>query len=320
MIGIEMDKYVTVGEIASNFHLEQITGDEESLKRKVSEPDVNRPGFELTGYVRSSDPLRVVLMGNKEIEYMEQMPEDVQWPRYRKIIQDITPMIIICQDKECPKILYEVAKENNFPIFRSPGETYRLTVDLISFLDEKLAPEDTLYGVLMVVFGKGVLLTGNSGIGKSETALELLQSGQSLVSDDRVDILRVHNQIVGTSPNVLRGMLEVRGIGVVDIERMYGATSIIRKHQIDMVVHLREFDEKEEYDRLGELPTRYTNLLDVQIPTIKLPVSPGRSTSVLVESAVMNFILNEEGYNNSNTFKERIEKQLEENKRKKNEG
>ncbi len=322
MAGLKLNKKVTVREIARYFHLRQMTGDDSSLDRVVTEPDINRPGFELSGYVRRSDPQRIVIMGNKEIEYIKLMARNVQRPRFMSLLNLETPMIIISNDNPLPDILKDVADENNFPVFLTAMETSRLMVDLISFLDESLAVEDTVHGVFVVVYDKGILLTGDSGIGKSETALELIRSGHSLVADDRVDILRVHNTLKGMAPELLRGMLEVRGIGIIDVVRMYGATSMIRRHNIDMVVHLTPFDENKDYDRLGDLPTVYTNLLDVEIPTIELPVSPGRSTSVLVESAVMNFILQEEGYNSSAMFKERVRSHLihinEENQKGKN--
>lgn len=312
-----MDKVVTVKELADYFHLEHLTGDEEALKRTIHEQDVSRPGFELSGYVRSSDPERIVILGNKEIEYMNMMDQDELRHRCEYITGDMSPMIVIAQNHPLPKVLEEVAIEKNFPIFRTPHETARIMVDIITYLDEKLANEDTLYGVLLVVYGRGVLLTGDSGIGKSETALELIQEGQALVADDRVDIIRVHNSIIGTAPNILKGLLEIRGIGIIDIEKMYGAISVIDKHQIDMVVDLTNFNDEVIYDRLGDLTTSYTEILGIQIPTVKIPVSSGRSTSVLVKAAVNNLILEEKGYNSSATFKENLNAFIADNKRNK---
>lgn len=315
MNGIELEKKVTIREIAEEFHLEQLTGNALSLERAVKEPDINRPGFELSGYVRRADPERIVLIGNKEIEYISHMSSEDQYARFRTITEDKTPCIIITRNNPLPEILREVADERNFPIFRTDRATGRLLVDLVTYLDEKLAPEDTIHGVLMVVYGKGVLITGDSGVGKSEAALELIRRGQTLVADDRVDILRVHNELIGTAPELLKGMLEIRGIGIINVERMFGATCYVSRHKIDLQIQLIPMAKSPEYDRIGDDLRRKSTYLGMEIPTICLPVSPGRSTSVLVESAVSNFILQEEGYNSASMFKERLMNYLNEKNR-----
>ncbi len=297
-------KTVTLREMAETFHLERLTGDESTLDRVITEPDVNRPGFELCGYVRDTDPQRIIIIGNKETEYIGHMSEHLQYERFPNLMENRSPCIIVTRNNPVAQIMLDIARQKNFPIFRSTEDTGRLSVDLTTFLDEKLAIEETIYGVLVVVYGKGVLLTGESGIGKSETALELIRDGQTLVADDRVDILRVHSKLIGTAPKLLERMLELRGIGVIDVERMYGATSYVSRHQIDMVIHLTHMDNSPEYDRLGDHIRETSTILDVEVPTIALPVSPGRSTSVLVESAVVNFTLQEEGYNSSQIFQE----------------
>jgi serine kinase of HPr protein (carbohydrate metabolism regulator) len=171
-----------------------------------------------------------------------------------------------------------------------------MVVDLITYLDEKLAEETTVSGVLMSVYGKGVLLLADSGMGKSETALELIRDGQVLIADDRVDLQKIHNSIVGHAPDLLKGMLELRGIGIVDVARMYGANCLMDKHVVDLVINLVKYDPNDEYERLGEVSSRFTRILDILIPTIVLPVRTGRSMRILIESAVTNFILKEEGY------------------------
>jgi HPr kinase/phosphorylase len=203
-----------------------------------------------------------------------------------------------------------VAIERNFPIFRSKSDTFRMMVDLITFLDERLAPEETLSGDLMVVYGKGVLITGESGMGKSEIAMELIRDGQVLVADDRVDVQKIHNNLYGHAPDLLQGMLEIRGIGIIDVERMFGANSTSKRNSIDLVINLVRYDASEEYERIGDEMTHYTSIMGVSVPAMSLPVSPGRSMRALIETAVSNFILKQEGYNSTEEFKERLHSEI----------
>ena len=299
-----------IQEIVDFFSLEQLTGNEQSLNRWVVIPDVNRPGFELSGYFKPTEPRRVVIIGNKEIEYIGHLSDDEQRARFPSITDGLTPMLIITKNNEIPPILKEVAMERNFPVFRTRNDTYRMMVDLITFLDERLAPEETLSGDLMVVYGKGVLITGESGMGKSEIAMELVRDGQVLVADDRVDVQKIHNSLYGHAPELLRGMLEIRGIGIIDVERMFGANNLSPRSRIDLVIHLVKYDASEEYERIGDEMTAYTNIMGVNIPAMSLPVSPGRSMRALIETAVSNFILKEEGYNSTEEFKERLHEML----------
>ncbi|MBR2767790.1 MAG: HPr(Ser) kinase/phosphatase [Solobacterium sp.] len=303
-------KRVMIQEIVDFFSLEQLTGNEQSLNRWVVIPDVNRPGFELSGYFKPTEPRRVVIIGNKEIEYIGHLSDDEQRARFSSFTDGLTPMLIITKNNEIPPILKEVAMERNFPVFRTRNDTYRMMVDLITFLDERLAPEETLSGDLMVVYGKGVLITGESGMGKSEIAMELVRDGQVLVADDRVDVQKIHNSLYGHAPELLRGMLEIRGIGIIDVERMFGANNLSPRSRIDLVIHLVKYDASEEYERIGDEMTAYTNIMGVNIPAMSLPVSPGRSMRALIETAVSNFILKEEGYNSTEEFKERLHEML----------
>ncbi|NCB33540.1 MAG: HPr(Ser) kinase/phosphatase [Erysipelotrichia bacterium] len=309
VLSMDMEQYtkrVMVREIADFFKFERVTGNDESLNRWVVVPDVNRPGFELAGYFMPTDPRRVVIIGNKEESFIKSLSEDEQRGRYPYITDGLTPCIIITHNNPVPWVLQEIAAQQNFPIFRTPLDTYRVMADLITFLDEKLAPEDTISGVLMAVYGRGILITGESGLGKSEAALELIRDGQVLIADDRVDVQKVHNTIFGHAPELLKGMLELRGVGIIDVERMYGANFLSDTHQVDMVITLVHFDRDMEYDRTGDSVEHFTKILDVLIPTLILPVSPGRSMGAIIESAVSNYILKEEGYDSAKVFKERL--------------
>lgn len=299
-------KKVTVREIVDFFKFERLTGDDKSLDRWTVVPDINRPGFELCGFYKRSDPRRIIVIGNKESEFIKTMTEEEQRDRFPMITDGLTPMIIITRNNELPPILKEIADSQDFPIVRTNMETYRLVTDLITFLDEKMADEDTISGTLMSVYGKGVLISGESGMGKSETALELIRDGQVLVSDDRVDVEHVHNKIFGHAPDIIKGLLEIRGIGIIDVEKMFGASAMANRSEVNMVIELVKYSAADEYNRIGDETTHYTRILDVLIPTIVLPVSPGRNMRILVESAVTNFILQEAGYSSSQEIKRRF--------------
>lgn len=308
-------KRVMIGDIVSFFRLEQITGNADSLNRWVVIPDINRPGFELSGYYEPTEPRRVVILGNKEIDYIARLSPEEQRERYTSITDGLTPMIIITRNNPVPPVLADVAWEQNFPLFRTPAITYQFMVDLMTFLDERLAVEETISGELLMVYGKGILLTGESGMGKSETALELIRDGQVLVSDDRVDVQKIHNTVVGHAPKVLKGMMEIRGIGIVDIERMYGANCLADRVTIDLLIHFTPYKKDNEYARIGDEIPQFTDILGVSVSTIELPVSPGRSLAALVEAAVMNYLLRAEGYDSSLIFKNRLHDLLVENQK-----
>ena len=300
------EKKVFIREIVDFFKIEQLTGDRNSLERWTVVPDVNRPGFELCGVFKPTEPRRIVILGNKETEFIETMTEQEQRERFPLLTDGLTPAIIITRNNPLPPILKEIAEHNNFPILRTTSETYRFLADIITFLDEKLAQEATLSGVLMNIFGSGVLLVGESGMGKSETALDLIRDGQTLIADDRVDVVHVHNSIIGHAPDIIRGLLEIRGIGIIDVEKMYGASAIADSIDVNLVIHLVPYQKNVEYDRIGDEEERYTKILGVLIPTVILPVSAGRNISVLVESAVTNFRLKQAGYDSAEEIRKRF--------------
>lgn len=300
------EKKVSIRELVDYFKFERLTGNEESLNRWTVVPDVNRPGFELCGFYKMAEPRRIVVIGNKETEFIHTMSEADQRARFPLITDGLTPALIITKNNELPPILKEVAESTNFPILRTNMETYRLMTDIITYLDEKLAPEDTMSGTLMSIRGVGVLLTGESGMGKSETALELIRQGNVLISDDRVDVMHIHNHIIGHAPNIIKGLLEIRGIGIIDVEKMFGAMTITDSAQLDLVIKLVPFEAEADYNRLGDETSRYTRILDVLVPTLILPVSAGRNTAALIESAVSNFRLAEVGFSSADEVRNRF--------------
>ncbi len=301
-------KQVIVRKLVEFLKYEVLTGNDQALDRWTVVPDVNRPGFELCGVATPTNPRRIVILGNKEFEYIATMSEEEQRQRFPLLTDGLTPLIIITKGNKLPPILKEIAEANNFPIVRTQSETYRVIADVISYLDEELAMEDTISGTLLSVYGKGVLLTGESGMGKSETALELIRNGHMLISDDRVDVTHFHNTITGHSPEITKGLLEIRGIGIIDAEKMFGASVLSERSTIDMVIHLVNFDENVEYNRVGDEERHITKILGMEIPTIILPVSAGRNMRILIESAVTNFRLQKDGYHSSDEIKTRFAK------------
>ena len=300
-------KRVTIREIQEFFKFERLIGDDASLNRWTVVPDVNRPGFELCGFYKKSEPRRIIVIGNKESEFIKTMTPNEQRARFPMLTDGLTPMIVITKNNALPPILKEIADSQNFPIMRTEMETYRLVTDIITYLDEKLAPEDTLSGTLLSIYGKGVLITGESGMGKSETALELIRDKQVLISDDRVDVAHIHNKIWGHSPAIIKGLLEIRGIGIIDVEKMFGASALGSRSQIDLVINLVHYNSKIDINRIGDETLHYTKILDVLIPTMVIPVGAGRNMAVLIESAVTHFILQQDGFSSSKLIKDRFD-------------
>lgn len=303
---MEEELGITVKKLSQNFEFRQITGDEQSLARSIEIADTNRPGLELAGFFDFSQSKRLVVLGDKEMAYIKTMSESKQRKSFRFITDATTPAIIITKNHECPEILRRIAKRKNFPIFLSSSPTYRLIVDIVAYLDEQLAVSDTLHGGLISIYGKGVLIRGESGMGKSEIALELIKRGHLLVADDRVDCFRIHNKIVGKAPELLAGMLEIRGIGIINVQRMFGVSSVLPKAEVSLEVCLEKWQYDANYDRVGIEEKKYDSILGVDIPKIIIPVREGRSMAVIIESAVTNVMLSEMGMDSAKEFEQRV--------------
>ncbi|HJC35616.1 MAG TPA: HPr(Ser) kinase/phosphatase [Candidatus Merdibacter merdavium] len=308
------DKRVTVKEFADYFQFEQLTGDEQSLKRGIELTDTNRPGLELAGFFDYSQAKRLVILGDKEIAYIATMSEKAQKRSFDFLTGEETPAIVITRGHECPKILRECALEKNFPVFCCEEKTNHTIVNIITWLDEKLAKSVSVHGELLIIYGTGVMICGESGMGKSEIALELIKRGHQLVADDRVDCYRIHNHLVGKSPQLLEGMLELRGVGVINIARMYGVGAVAHKANVDIQITLEEFDPRANYDRVGIEEKKNVSILDVEVPKITIPVREGRSMGVIIESAVTNYMLAKDGLDSAKEFEQRVLEFIEKNK------
>ena len=317
MANEELSKRVYVKTIKETFQLEQITGDEKSLDRWVIAPDINRPGLELSGYLESNDLKRVVILGTKEYEYMSKLDAITQKQRFEIITDSYTPCIIVSEGWGHIDALTNLATQRNFPIFRYEGKTYQLIVDLVSFLSEELAPVTNMYGVMMSIYGKGVMIMGKSGIGKSELALDLINRGHMLVADDRVDVARVHNVIKCQAPKLIKRMLEIRGIGIVDVTKLFGVNAFLNKESLNFIIKLVKLEEVTDSDRLNPI-SETTDVLGLPITTLTIPITEGKSLSVIIESAVSTFILNKQGIDTNEEFKIRLREEIMRNGEKKN--
>ena len=309
MANEELNKRVYIREIKEEFSLEQLAGQDSSLDRWVIAPDINRPGFELAGYLESNDLRRVVVLGTKEYEYMIRLDEKTQRERFEIITDSYTPCIIISEGFVPMNSLIDLANQKNFPVFKYEGKTYQLIVDLVSYLSEKLAPTDNIYGVMMSIYGRGIMIIGNSGIGKSELALDLINRGHMLVADDRVDVARVHTSLICQAPKLLKRKLEIRGLGIVDVTRMFGANAYLNKCSMDFVIKLVKFSEIQETDRLNPV-NETVNILGLEMPMLTIPITESKSLSVIVESAVSNYLLKRLGYDSNEVFKRTYREEL----------
>ena len=269
--------------------------DAKTLPIEVS--NANRPGMQFADYWDFFAYERPQLLGKVEMTYLSQLDESTRRERLKKYFSYPLPCIIICRNYPCFDEMKVFAAAHNVPIYSTKKETTQFELDLIAFLRDYLAPRETRHGVLVNVFGAGILITGNSGVGKSEAALELIKRGHQLVADDVVDIRRVSDErLVGESPELVRHFMEIRGVGIIDISTMYGVGAVIRSKTIDMEVHLEMWQAGKEYDRLG-MTENYTDILGVQVPYLLLPIHPGRNLAVVLEVAARNFRLKQMGHN-----------------------
>ncbi len=267
--------------------------------------NVNRPGLQLAGYWDFFGYERPQLLGKVEMTYLSMLDDATRRERLAKFFSYDLPCIIICRGLPCFDEMLVLAAARKIPIYRSLKETTRCEMEVITFLSDALAPLETRHGVLVDVYGSGLFITGNSGVGKSEAALELVKRGHRLVADDVVEIRRVSDvRLVGQAPELVRHFMEIRGVGIIDVATMYGVGAIIRSKSIDFEVHLELWKEGQEYDRLG-LTDQYTQIMGVNIPRLLLPIHPGRNIAAVLEVAASNFRLKQMGYNAAEVLTQR---------------
>lgn len=310
MANNELNKRVYIRQIKEDFNLFQVTGDDESLDRWVIAPDINRPGLELSGFKKDTELKRVVVIGVKEMEYIKTLDYDTQRDRFDFLTDSFTPCIIITSNAEVPQSLKDIANQKNFPVFVFPFKTYSLTTQLTTYLSEKLAPVEQVHGVMMNIYGIGVLIMGESGIGKSELALDLIKRGHYLVADDVVEYSRFHYSIVCKAPEPLKRLLEIRGLGVVDVNLMFGAKSYLERCNLDFVIKLVSASEFQKNNNRLEPAEMTTTFFDIEKTRLEIPVTYGKNISPIIEAAVTNYILKNEGIDTNEEFKRNIKNMI----------
>lgn len=304
---------VKVREVMVKARLEHIYGSEELLDKPILTSDISRPGLEITGYFDYYSPERIQLIGMKEWSYLGHMTAHNRYQILKNMLRDETPVVIVARGLRIHDELLQVAEENQVPVLRSTTATSRLSAELSSYMDSRLAKRTSVHGVLMDIYGMGVLIQGDSGIGKSETALELVKRGHRLVADDRVDIYhRDEVTLWGEPAEILRHLLEIRGVGIIDIMSLYGASAVKDSSQVQLNVYLENYDTNKQFDRLGNNPEEF-EIDGVSIPRIRIPVKTGRNISVVIEAAAMNYRAKQMGFDATKTFEERLTRLIAEN-------
>ena len=297
---------VELGRIISEFDLEPICVFEKYEKVKIVTNEVNRPSLQIAGFFDYFDNNRIQIMGRVEFSYLEKMTSDQKREALEKLFEKNIPCVIVTRGMEIYPEMTQLAEKHKTPVLRTNNSTSRFMSSLIAFLNVELAPRLTMHGVLVEVYGEGILLLGDSGVGKSEAAIELVKRGHRLVADDAVEIKRVSDiSLIGSAPDVIRHFVELRGIGIVDVKMIFGIGAVKNVEKIDFIINLELWQDKKQYDRLG-LTTEYTDILGINIPSITVPVKPGRNLAVVIEVAAMNNRQKKMGYNAAEALNNRF--------------
>ena len=305
---------IKFSEIVSNYGLVYYTPEIDPDEVIINTPEVNRPALQLAGFFEHFDKERVQVIGNVECAFLDNMEKKNRVWVYDKLMSSGIPCLIICRGVEPDKELLEAAVKHGVPVATTEMATSPFDAELTRWLHVQLAPEKTIHGVLVDVYGEGVLIMGESGIGKSEAALELIKRGHRLVSDDVVIVKKVSDEtLIGTSPDMTKHLIELRGIGVIDVKALFGVESILDTANIDMVIQLEEWDRGKDYDRLG-LIDHHIDILGNQVISYNIPVRPGRNVAVIVESASVNHRQKMLGYNAAQELEKRVEESFSEDK------
>jgi HPr kinase/phosphorylase len=305
-----MSNGVKLTQIIRKMHLKNLTPDVELSEREVQVSDINRPALQLTGFFDHFDAERVQMIGFVEYAYLETLTQERRNELYDQLLSYHIPCLIYSRNLQPEEELLTRAVRHQVPVFSTSKATSPFMGELIRWLNVKLAPCISIHGVLVDVYGVGVLIMGESGIGKSEAALELIKRGHRLVTDDVVEIRKVSDEtLVGTAPDITRHFIELRGIGIVDVKSMFGVQSVRETQNIDLVITLEDWDREKEYDRLG-LDESYTEFLGNRVVCHKIPIRPGRNLAIIVESAAVNHRQKKMGYNAAQELYKRVQQNL----------
>lgn len=303
---------IPVTKIIEEFELEKIYEAPNMDSILIGSADVNRPGLQMVGFFDYFDSQRIQIMGKVEFTYLEHFQTDEREKRLDEYFSHDFPMLVITRGQQIFPEMIELAEKYNKPLLRTELGTSEFMSGLIRYLNVQIAPRRTRHGVLVEVYGEGILIMGESGVGKSETAIELVKRGHRLVADDAVEIKRVSDKtLVGSSPEIIRHFVELRGIGIIDVKEIFGMGAVKDTESIDMIIHLEPWVDGRNYDRLG-MVDEYTNIMGINIPSLTIPVKLGRNLAVIVEVAAMNNRQKRMGYNAAVELNRRLMKQMEE--------
>lgn len=304
---------VSVANLVEAINLTVYSGEEYLEEKQITTSDIYRPGLELTGYFEYYPEERIQLFGMTEVSYAHQLTKKDLQDVAEKLYAPKTPCLVIARDLKVPAELEKSAKANNIPILLSSLPTTRLSSKMTDYLEGKLAERRAMHGVLVDIYGLGVLITGDSGVGKSETALELIKRGHRLIADDRVEVWQQDEQtVVGEAPQILRHLLEIRGIGIIDVMNLFGAGAVRQDTDISLIVHLENWSKDKQFDRLGS-GEQSQQIFDVSVPKITIPVKIGRNLAIIIEAAAMNFRAKTMGYDATKAFERNLNNLIKEN-------
>ena len=304
---------VSVANLVEAINLTVYSGEEYLEEKQITTSDIYRPGLELTGYFEYYPEERIQLFGMTEVSYAHQLTKRDLQNVAEKLCAPKTPCLVIARDLKVPAELEKSAKANNIPILLSSLPTTRLSSKMTDYLEGKLAERRAMHGVLVDIYGLGVLITGDSGVGKSETALELIKRGHRLIADDRVEVWQQDEQtVVGEAPQILRHLLEIRGIGIIDVMNLFGAGAVRQDTDISLIVHLENWSKDKQFDRLGS-GEQSQQIFDVSVPKITIPVKIGRNLAIIIEAVAMNFRAKTMGYDATKAFERNLNNLIKEN-------
>ncbi len=301
---------VKLTDIIKKMDLKNFTPSIDLSTKKVKQPDINRPALQLAGYFDHYDATRIQVIGFVETTYIESMDDKTREEILTKLMSFDTPCIVFARDYEPDELFVKKAMENDIPLLGTSRATSSFMAEIIRWLNVELAPCISVHGVLVDVFGEGLLITGESGIGKSEAALELIKRGHRLVSDDAVEIRKVSDEtLVGSAPDITKHFIELRGIGIIDVKTLFGVSSVKETIEINLVIKLEDWDKEKTYDRLG-LDEAYTEYLGNKIVCQNIPIRPGRNLAIICESAAVNHRQKKMGYNAAQELYNRVQKSM----------
>ncbi|MBR0132652.1 MAG: HPr(Ser) kinase/phosphatase [Lachnospiraceae bacterium] len=302
---------VKLTKLMDRLGLVNVTPEVDISERIITSPNVNRPALQLAGFFENFDKNRIQLIGNVEYSYMyDKMTSEERHVCFGNLMGYEVPAIVFCRGLEVSPGFKQLAINNNVPVLSTDMDTCSLIAAMVRVLKEELAPTISIHGVLVEIFGEGVLITGESGIGKSESALEIIRRGHRLVSDDVVELRKISDDtIIGRAPDITRHLIELRGIGIIDVKTLFGVQSVKEKQEVNLVIQLEDWVKDKEYDRLG-LEDKYTEFLGIKIPVHNIPIRPGRNLAIICEAAAINHRQKKMGYNAAQELYKRVTENL----------